>query len=130
MEGLFRLMSEECGKIIFEFSFKKHLALFEEDGTRGFEILNHPHTRILATIFVTRHTIALLRSLITCPPLSPFQCLLNQTPFDLVNIELGERGSESSKGISSLRYFRKYIESTEICLFLLARTVISYMKEA
>ena len=47
---------------------------------------------ILVKILGTSHKIALLQSLITCPPLPPFQCCLNQTPFDHLNIELGGKG--------------------------------------
>ena len=49
---------------------------------------------ILVKILGTRHKIALLQSLIQCPPLPPFQCWLNQTPFDHPNIELGGKGDE------------------------------------
>ena len=49
---------------------------------------------ILVKILGTRHKIALLQSLIQCPPLPPFQCWLNQTPFDHPDIELGGKGDE------------------------------------
>ena len=49
---------------------------------------------ILVKILGTSHKIALLQSLIQCPPLPPFQCWLNQTPFDHPNIELGGEGDE------------------------------------
>ena len=49
---------------------------------------------ILVKILGTSHKIALLRSLIRCPPLPPFQRWLNQTPFDHPNIELGGKGDE------------------------------------
>ena len=49
---------------------------------------------ILVKILGTSHKIALLQSLIQCPPLNPFQCLLNQTPFDHPNIELRGKGDE------------------------------------
>ena len=49
---------------------------------------------ILVKILWTSHKIALLQSLIQCPPLPPFQCWLNQTPFDHPNIELGGGGDE------------------------------------
>ena len=51
-------------------------------------------TTILVKILGTSHKIALLRSLIRCPPLPPFQRWLNQTPFDHPNIELGGKGDE------------------------------------
>ena len=49
---------------------------------------------ILVKILGTSHKIALFQSLIQCPPLPPFQCWLNQTPFDHPNIELGGKGDE------------------------------------
>ena len=49
---------------------------------------------ILVKILGTRHKIELFQSLIQCPPLPPFQCWLNQTPFDHPNIELGGKGDE------------------------------------
>ena len=49
---------------------------------------------ILVKILGTSHKIALLQSLIQCPPLPPFQCWLNQTPFDHPNIELGGKEDE------------------------------------
>ena len=49
---------------------------------------------ILVKILGTRHKIALLQSLIQCPPLPPFQCWLNQTSFDHPNIEVGGKGDE------------------------------------
>ena len=52
------------------------------------------HSTILVKILGTSHKIALLQSLIQCPPLPPFQCWLNQTPFDHPNIELGGKGDE------------------------------------
>ena len=51
-------------------------------------------TTILVKILGTSHKIALLQSLIRCLPLPPFQCWLNQTPFDHPNIELGGKGDE------------------------------------
>ena len=51
-------------------------------------------TTILVKILGTSHKTALLQSLIQCPPLPPFQCWLNQTPFDHPNIELGGKGDE------------------------------------
>ena len=51
-------------------------------------------TTILVKILGTSHKIALFQSLIQCPPLPPFQCWLNQTPFDHPNIELGGKGDE------------------------------------
>ena len=56
------------------------------------DLLNNASTAILVKILGTSHKIALLQSLITCPPLPPFQCCLNQTPFDHLNIELGGKG--------------------------------------
>ena len=53
-----------------------------------------PRPTILVKILGTSHKVALLQSLIRCPPLPPFQCWLNQTPFDHPNIELGGRGDE------------------------------------
>ena len=74
------------------------------------------HSTILVKILGTSHKIALLQSFIQCPPLPPFQCWLNQTPFDHPNIELGgEGGREGSKRMFSRRYFRKHDENTEIC---------------
>ena len=49
---------------------------------------------ILVKIIGTSHKIALLQSLIQCPPLTPFQCWLNQTPFDHPNIKLGGKWDE------------------------------------
>ena len=55
---------------------------------------NNVRSTILVKIIGTRHTIALFQSLIQCPPLPPFQCWLNQMPFDHPNIELGGKGDE------------------------------------
>ena len=49
---------------------------------------------ILVNVLGTSHKIALFQSLIQCPPLPPFQCWLNQTPFDHPNIQLGGKRDE------------------------------------
>ena len=56
--------------------------------------MNWGRCTILVKILGTSHKILLLQSLIQCPPLPPFQCWLNQTPFDHSSIELGGKGDE------------------------------------
>ena len=48
--------------------------------------------KILTKILGTCQNMSLLHVLITCPPLLPFQCFFNDTPFDFLNIEFEEGG--------------------------------------
>ena len=73
-----------CGVAVHSVNFNVHDLLTEMKDA----------TTILVKILGTSHKIALLQSLIQCPPLPPFQCWLNQKPFHHPNIELGGKGDE------------------------------------
>ena len=68
---------------------------------------------------VIRETIIRNRvwSLNTCLLLLPFQCCLNETPFEHVNSELGQGNQKVlAKCMVLSRYFRKYHENMGKCL--------------
>ena len=97
-----RPVISNCGTVTEHISeyLDHHLNALVSQSRSYVKDTNHILSTILVKILGTSHKIAPLQSLIACPPLPAFQCCLNQTPFDHLNIELGGKGDEKFLNVS------------------------------